>query len=224
MKKSKKFLSMLLAVSMIMAMSVSAYAADEPATEISKFAGQTMTVGLYRLAEDGSTIREELHVDIPEGATVETQCKLVSEAAMAAVKPMALSANESYLGQDRIDGDTDLRLTQADLSAPSGAELGDTFTLSKNYEAIFVQFYDIVTQTGSPTKINVRVQNNDQSNSYNVYDTDTINWTKETAKVVMYEGETYGGGVCRLRSGDHISVWASTDTGSLTTSWVISAS
>ena len=102
--------------------------------------------------------------------------------------------------------------------------MGSTFALSKDYEAIFVQFYDIVTQTGSPTKINVRVQNNDQSNSFNVYDTDTINWTKETAKVVMYEGETYGGGVCRLRSGNHISVWASTDTGSLTTSWVISAS
>ena len=55
MKKSKKFLSMLLSISMILAMSVPAFAA-EPLGEISKFAGQDMNVEPYSTGENGKQI------------------------------------------------------------------------------------------------------------------------------------------------------------------------
>lgn len=222
MKKFKKVISLLLAISMILAMSVSAFAA-EPAAEISKFAGKTMTVGLYRSDADGATVREELHVYIPDNATVETQCQLVNAAVMA-MEPMPMSNNDfTPMGTTDLKDGT-VRLTQADLSTPSGAKLTDEITLDKDYEYIYVQFYDIEVETGNPTAINVRIQNNNHVGSYNVYRTGAIDTKYDDASVFMQHKHFYGGGTCYLNKGDNLSVWGSTDTGTLNCSWWISAS
>lgn len=212
MKNLKKFLGVFFAVCMILATAVPAFAAangdNEDSTLLSPYAGTVMNVRVIAHV-NGELVEKEIEVSIPENATVEQERQLTNAAAKA----------EIYTGPSpRLTGDIELWSTsQAQIPTQLDVRAGYTCKsqyLNTDYQTIYVNFSNIRTITGSPSKINVRVDC-DRDATGNAYRSESIDWKNDDAVVYMDDGRFYGDGYCYLTSGTTVSVWCSVDAGSI---------
>ena len=212
MKKSKKLLSVLCAVCMILAMAVPAFAAE---TTLSANAGKDIIVDTIWVKPDGEIARFTSTVSIPENATPAQEDALTSQAALAVTGINSSNLTRSMLrsGSQNLGSGTEQYLPAALPSETSRLIIGSG-TLEQDSSYLQVKFSNADDAIG---QLNIRLEN-----SYWTVGSPNLNcYTKETnissrgdCTIIMYDGTKYGlnnTASCRLKDGDYIKVYASAD-------------
>lgn len=203
MKKSKKFLSVLCTVCMILAMSAPAFAATNENTDtsdISVFAGGEKAIHLVNLHTDGTQTSYDFSVSIPKNADVAEESALTMAAVHNAVNQPA-----ARMPADPIFTKSDVTIDTANPSKPDGNFIG-TINLKQSYSTLYVEFVNFAP---SCSHLNIRVYNDKIGG--NIYKgTDDI--SKAKTLITMIDGNPYGDGELSLSANSNISIYASTGT------------
>lgn len=215
MKKSKKFLSMLLAISMILAMSATAFAA-EPAAKLSAHAGETVDIGVTIVHNDGTIEETVAYVDIPHNATVAMEDALTSAAAKNAAGISGKTFSPRATSFDQSLGSGTAHLQVSNPTSTTNVKVGEG-TLQEDCDYLEIKFTDV---DPGIKKINVRMENTHwtaANPNLNCFDTWSVVVSRHTCTATFYEGQNYPVGnpsaVCRLWKGDYIKVYASVGEG-----------
>lgn len=144
--KSKKLISVLCAVSMILA-ALPAASAVEPKAALSKVAGQTVPIQVVEETENGLVSRV-INVAIPAGATVEEETAIIHAAALGKNAAVPFSASAS----DVISSESNLHITHNDVKIGGGI-------LERDYKRIIVDVQ--IESIGGNTTLWIQFQNKD---------------------------------------------------------------
>lgn len=209
--KIKKMLAILCAAAMVVS-STSAFAA-KPEVKLSEYAGKTMTV---MVAADDREEDKVIEVAIPEGATVEEQQKLVSDAAYAAMYGNAARAA-------RASGDFIGALGNAQIRT-GARELADWGTLSRTYNRLEVDISNVAT-TGNASYMVLHLKNTSYTQGT---DPGAQKYVSITAGydtyVIFYSNQTTATGSVSLAQGKTIYLWGYCDAGSISCNMIAWAS
>ena len=206
MKKFKQISAILLALGVVCSMMAPAGAAADPMNRISDHAGTTHSVLVVE--DDGTSVQEHmLNVEIPASATKAEELALIQNSAkQSAGLPVTR-------GTPTIGDIISVHGAAAVVSNPP-IVVGEG-TLQDDYTVVAVTF-DEVKNTGSATRLNVRIANNHHNpNTYGYAPIRSGTYTLVYLRT-NDKGTNQGGDKLILNRGDHITVWSSTDRDGVT--------
>lgn len=205
MKKSKKFLSVLCAVCMILAVSAPAFAASSDTSMISTNAGTTLSYDVVFVSSQGNTSKT-ISVAIPQNATPEDEQSLINSAVQSGLglRTTRGTDNVYFIGSEKSTEKVYIAAAKDGGSSQVGNEIGDV-----DVDGTFTYMQVVFSSIPSDMKrINIRFANSSHKTGA---DSNVYTYTT-TGTILVYDLQHLpddDGGQFHIDDGDNIALAAS---------------